>query len=154
MNYAELKLTFQEIPDEICLTFLITGCKVGCKGCHSQYAWNEALGEKLTDQVLERHLDKYSTAITCVLFLGGEWEPKRLTEILIYTRSRGFKTGLYTGLDDVSLEIKKNLNYLKVGRWIPELGGLKSSKTNQKMYNLDKNTIIKFNLKENSDVTT
>ena len=154
MNYAEFKVTFQEIPDEICLTFLITGCQVGCKGCHSKYAWNADQGEELTAQGLSDLLNKYSSAITCVLFLGGEWHSEKLITALKQVRRRGFKTALYTGLDDIQPDIKKNLNYLKVGRWISELGGLRSSHTNQKLYDLDKNIIVKFNIKENNDVTT
>lgn len=49
------------------------------------------------------------------------------------------KTALYTGLefDDVSVDIRNNLDYLKFGPWIKELGGLQSKTTNQKLLNLN-----------------
>ncbi len=35
MNYLTRQIVFREIPDEISLSYLITGCSLHCEGCHS-----------------------------------------------------------------------------------------------------------------------
>ena len=45
LHYTTEQITFQEVPNEISLSFLIAGCPLRCKGCHSAYSWritNEA----------------------------------------------------------------------------------------------------------------
>ena len=39
LNYTTEQITFQEVPNEISLSFLITGCPLKCKGCHSADSW-------------------------------------------------------------------------------------------------------------------
>lgn len=142
MKLAQYELTFQEIPDEVCLTLLISGCKMACKGCHSQYAWSEQYGVELTSQLMQALLERYQSAITCLVFLGGEWNKKELIELLRICKTKGVKTALYTGLDQVDQEIKNELNFLKTGRWSFELGGLDSPITNQRLINIDTNEIL------------
>ena len=45
LHYTTEQITFQEVPNEISLSFLIAGCPLRCKGCHSADSWritNEA----------------------------------------------------------------------------------------------------------------
>jgi anaerobic ribonucleoside-triphosphate reductase activating protein len=42
----------------------------------------------------------------------------------------------------VSAPIIKELNWIKTGKWESSLGGLKSSKTNQKFIDIKTNTIL------------
>jgi anaerobic ribonucleoside-triphosphate reductase activating protein len=142
MKLAQFELTFQEIPDEVCLTLLISGCKLACKGCHSKYAWSEEYGIELNSHMMSVLLERYKAAITCVVFLGGEWHKSELIQLLQICQNKGVSTALYTGLDNVDQEIQNNLNFLKTGKWSAELGGLDSPTTNQKLIKLDTNEIL------------
>lgn len=142
MNFATCDIVFQEVPGEISLSFTMTGCKLACRGCHSVYLWNPKNGTELTDSILLDNIQRYSGMITTVLFFGGEWDESRLLELLKICKSHSLKTALYTGLTDVSSELKSNLTYLKVGPWISTLGGLNSPTTNQKMIKLETNEVL------------
>lgn len=136
MNYLKYDIVFQEIPGEISLAFYITGCPLRCPGCHSPELWNPANGSKLTEEILQSLLVRYGRALSCVLFMGGEWEPETLTHFLQIIRQQSLKTALYTGreIDELPMNILTNLNYLKTGPWRAELGGLQSPRTNQKLH--------------------
>ena len=98
--------------------------------------------------------------ISCVLFLGGEWQIKQLIELLqcVKISNPSLKTCLYTGLelDEIVGLIQNEINeqisigwkyifennlfdYLKTGRWIRELGGLDNKNTNQRFYKVNVN---------------
>ena len=77
-----------------------------------------------------------------MLFLGDEWEHDRLVNYLDAAISEGFKTCLYTGLDEVSGELLSRLTYLKTGRWVAALGGLESPGTNQKFIEVSSGTVL------------
>lgn len=141
MNYYSAQIVFQEVPNEISLAFSITGCPLQCSGCHSSFAWRKNLGSPLTLKKYQSLVDQYQNLISCVCFLGGEWHEKQLLIYLKYAKSLGLKTCLYTGLEDVSISLKKELDFLKVGVWNKELGGLDSPNTNQKFINLKSGTI-------------
>lgn len=124
-------IVFQEVPNEISLCFSITGCKVGCKGCHSTELWHEKNGIALTENNFIKWLKKYQGLISCVVFFGGEWQPKALIEKLIIAKSYGLKTCLYSGEKYIDINISEHLNFLKTGAWHEKLGGLNSTITNQ-----------------------
>lgn len=136
MNYHNYDIVFQEVPGEISLCFSITGCRLFCKGCHSTHLWHHKDSQELTPLLLQHLLEKYQGLISCVLFLGGEWEEATLIELLIQCKAANLATALYTGEEDVSRAIKDELTYLKTGRWLAELGGLQSPNTNQKLIKL------------------
>ncbi|MGZ5279854.1 MAG: 4Fe-4S cluster-binding domain-containing protein, partial [Pseudobdellovibrionaceae bacterium] len=127
MRYTSVQITFQEIPDEISLSLLISGCPLRCPGCHSADSWQGTKGEVLDIESLNRLLEKDREYITCICFLGGEWEKENLIHLLQWSRRQGFKTALYTGLEDVDQDLKRELDYLKVGPYMARLGGLGSS---------------------------
>ena len=127
---------FQEVPNEISLCFSITGCKVGCKGCHSTELWNENYGSSLTNQTFISWLNKYQNLISCVLFFGGEWQPNQLIEKLLIAKNFGLKTCLYSGEKHIDICITQHLDFLKTGAWQPTLGGLESPDTNQVFRNI------------------
>ena len=70
MKYVEEMICFQEVPDEISLSFSISNCPRKCIGCHSTYL-SEDIGNQILD-VLEDRIEQYLGYITCVLFLGGD----------------------------------------------------------------------------------
>lgn len=143
LQFKDLTIVLQEIPNEISLCFTITGCKLACSGCHSSYLWKN-VGKILTDELFIDYLIKYNNVVTTILFMGGEWKNTDLLNKLKLAIEYGYKTALYTGLtiDEIKKidnSIINNLNYIKTGRWIKTLGGLNSIKTNQELINLKTN---------------
>jgi anaerobic ribonucleoside-triphosphate reductase activating protein len=130
-NCITPSIVFQEVPGEISLCFSITGCKVGCKGCHSTELWQPENGIPLTKKNFIQWLNKYQGLISCVVFFGGEWQPSALIEKLLIAKNVGLKTCLYSGEDHIGINISHHLDFLKTGKWQPELGGLESTTTNQ-----------------------
>jgi anaerobic ribonucleoside-triphosphate reductase activating protein len=142
MKYSSVQITFQEVPNEISLCFLVTGCPLRCPGCHSADSWNASIGTDLTIPHLENLLDQCRSTITCVCFLGGEWQEKRFLELCRWSQGQGLKTCLYTGLEDVNAELKSVLDFLKVGPYLKDKGGLSSQTTNQRFINVKTNEIL------------
>lgn len=136
LHYSAEQIVWQEVPGEVALAYTITGCPVGCKGCHSVDSWPVGSGSSLTQEHLAQQLQKYHGLISCVLFLGGEWQPTALLKLLKQVRNEGLETCLYTGYEDVSLTLREQLTYLKTGPWIAARGGLESPTTNQRFYDL------------------
>ncbi|WDE08211.1 anaerobic ribonucleoside-triphosphate reductase activating protein [Thalassomonas viridans] len=129
-------IVFQEVPGEISLCFSITGCKIGCRGCHSTELWNENNGHPLTRERFHQYLAQYAGLISCVLFFGGEWQASQLIEKLKIARQLGLKTCLYSGQTHIDIGISQHLTYLKTGKWAPEKGGLDNPATNQVFFDL------------------
>ena len=131
MKYQYAKVTFQEIPDEITLCIAISGCKVHCKNCNQKNLWKNE-GKDLNIQELD-NLINANKGITCICFMG---EGEELPMLLYY-----IKTALYIGRDlNMTIKLYGNffscLDYLKVGSYISNLGGLDSKTTNQRLYSL------------------
>lgn len=137
LKYKWVNVVFAEIPEEITLAISITGCQIHCKGCHSRELWEDT-GTPLTTQELDRLLDE-NKGVTCLLLLGGEHDIDYLTHLFQHIYGR-IKTAWYCGLDMLPKD-KKNiiqyLDYLKLGHYDPELGGLASSTTNQRLYSIE-----------------
>ena len=141
LKFTVEQIVWQEVPGEVSLAFLFSGCPLRCKGCHSADTWKEDIGTELTEDFLKGRLKRYHGLISCVLFMGGEWQPKALQKMLAIVAQEGLKACLYTGLEREELEavsdgILPYLTYLKTGRWQMELGGLDSPATNQKFIDL------------------
>ena len=134
LKYVDTMVTFSEIPDEITLCINITGCKIGCKNCHSSYL-AEDIGEGLTLDKIYKLIDN-NEGITCVCFMGGDSSPK---EIDMFARCikdlYDIKVAWYSGRQELAKEINlKWFDFLKLGPYIEELGPLNSKTTNQRMY--------------------
>lgn len=136
LNFTTEQIVFQEVPDEVSLAYTISGCPLGCKGCHSADSWQINSGKHLTKDYFYQRLKTYQGLISCVLFLGGEWQADKLLSLLKLAKSQKLHTCLYTGLDNIPAQLKAELTYLKTGRWNAELGGLDSPVTNQKFFDL------------------
>lgn len=141
MEFYQQMVTLSEVPDHISLCFSVKGCSLKCNEC----SWSDLTDyQVLTKENFINLLNHYNGYISCVCFLGGEW----YSSLVIYleiAKARNLSTCLYTGLElkDVDTNILKLLDYVKTGKWIKELGGLRSLTTNQKF----------FDLKTNSDIT-
>lgn len=91
----------------------------------------------MTEDMLIALISGYSAAITCFCFMGGDAEPSEVERISRWIRSRWphIKTAWYSGRSELpdGFDVKV-LDYLKLGPYIAELGGLKSPTTNQVFY--------------------
>ena len=76
LKFTIEQIVWQEVPGEVSLAFLFSGCPLRCKGCHSADAWKEGIGTELTEDYLRGRLKRYRGLISCVLFMGGEWQPE------------------------------------------------------------------------------
>ena len=141
LKYLGYSIVFQEVPNEVTLAINISGCPHRCEGCHSQYLW-EYEGDYILDDLVSL-IEKYKGLITCVCFMGGDQNTDDLMTCIGIVKKYGLKTCLYTGLDEMGIllpNILDSLDYIKVGRYIEELGGLDSDKTNQRFYKKENST--------------
>lgn len=137
LKYIYCKEIFSEVPWELTLGISISGCQIHCKGCHSRELWEDK-GTPLTIEELQSLLDKHQ-GITCVCLLGGEHDIDSLTELFMYAHKR-IKTAWYCGLDMIPKDkvgILEYLDFVKIGHYDQELGGLDSPTTNQKFYKVE-----------------
>lgn len=134
-------IVFQEVPNEISLALNISGCPHHCEGCHSPEL-SQDIGVPIWDE-LPNLIEKYGRYITCVCFMGGDHNTECLKEALKQVKKLGFKTAVYSGCDtiepfkDWNGDVWDCIDYLKVGHYDKELGGLSSPTTNQRMYCFD-----------------
>ena len=138
LKYLNTQVTFSEVPDEITLCINITGCKVGCEGCHSPYL-AEDIGEPLDLQHLTNLIDS-NKGITCVCIMGGDANPSEVDDIAqdIKEYYPELKVGWYSGRQELSNSIDLfNFDYIKLGPYKEELGPLNSRTTNQKFYKVE-----------------
>lgn len=137
LKYIYCKEIFSEVPWELTLGISISGCQIHCKGCHSRELWEDK-GTPLTIEELQSLLDKHQ-GITCLCLLGGEHDIDSLTELFMYAHER-IKTAWYCGLDMIPKDkvgILEYLDFVKIGHYDQELGGLDSPITNQKFYKVE-----------------
>lgn len=134
----DTQVTFAEIPDEICLCINLSLCPHHCKGCHSQYLQTDC-GDELTKDIINNLLERHR-GITCVVFMGGDNDKLRLSDLGKYVKSNSIKSAWYSG--EYSLDLNKYkdcFDYIKIGPYIEEYGPLNSKTTNQRMYQININ---------------
>ena len=138
IKYYTKRICFQEIPDEISFTYFLTNCPNRCENCHSPHL-REDIGTAVGSS-LSSDLTQQEGVCSCILFMGGD-DDRQIASLLFnlaHCKSRGFKTALYSGFDlDHALERPEMLyllDYIKVGAYVDNLGGLKSKTTNQRLY--------------------
>ncbi|RKV72511.1 MAG: 4Fe-4S cluster-binding domain-containing protein, partial [Neisseria sp.] len=44
LKFTVEQIVWQEVPGEVSLAFLFSGCPLRCKGCHSADTWKEGIG--------------------------------------------------------------------------------------------------------------
>lgn len=145
LKYIGYSVVMQEVPNEISLAINISGCPYKCEGCHSTYLW-DYVGNYLIDDV-DNLLNKYDNLISCVCFMGGDQNQDELLYCLHKAKLHNLKTCLYTGNNDINSingDIIKSLDYIKIGEYNENLGGLDSETTNQRMFDLKNDKEIFF----------
>jgi len=144
MNIYKYDILFQEVPNEISLAFYVCGCPLQCKGCHSPQLWTDKNGQPLTLNLYHQLLDRYRGYVSCVLFMGGEWHLNELIHFLEIAGKKNYKTALYTGLEKIPPQLQTHLDFVKLGPWRQDLGGLSSVTTNQVFLDLKRNKILNY----------
>lgn len=137
MKYADAKVVFSEIPDEITLAVSISGCPGTCKGCHSPWL-REDKGEELDRASLYKLIED-NPGISCICLMGGDQNTAYLMTVFYWLKTRHpeLKTAWYSGLDKLDdTSILKYLDYLKIGPYREDLGPLSSPATNQRFYKI------------------
>lgn len=136
MKFVDVKEVFAEIPDEITLAISISGCPIQCKGCHSQYLW-EDVGQELSTEVLSELLRKH-LGVSCLCLMGGDQDPAEVNRLLRHVRENSsIRTAWYSGRKDLDEGMELcNLDYVKLGPWVAERGPLSSRDTNQRLYRI------------------
>ena len=143
LKFVDTLVSFQEVPDEITLCINISNCPCHCEGCHSPYL-AEDIGNPLGYWTLN-NLIKTNKGITCVCFMGGDSDPEWIAT-LAFRVKRDFpdlKIGWYSGRQHLPSNFPiQHFEYIKVGPYIPKLGGLDKETTNQIMYKVDNGNLI------------
>ncbi len=134
LKYTDTMVTFREVPDEISLCINISNCPIHCPDCHSKELW-EDIGKELTTDELDKIINK-NIDCTVVVIMGGDAEPKEVNAIAQYIiRHYNLEVCWYSGKEQIPSDIDlSNFDYIKVGPYIKEKGGLDNPNTNQKFY--------------------
>lgn len=149
LSYLYYQTYTSEIPNELSLGISILGCPIHCPDCHSRHVWDiydRGQGEALTKEELDRIIFKQQ-GVSCILFYGGEWDLDYLTALLCHLKfdlRHDYKLALYSGRNFdffAQKPILSYLDYIKVGPYKKELGGLRYPSTNQILYKLDNGEI-------------
>lgn len=140
LKFTDYDIVFQEIPSEVTLAINLSLCPNRCQGCHSPQLW-EDIGNPLDEQAIDVLLRRYGNAITCVSLMGGDNDALSVIRLAQYIRRKGYKSAWYSGMQDLPDEIPEDiicqsLDYIKLGPYIEQLGGLASPTTNQRLYHI------------------
>ena len=143
LKYLNTQVTFAEVPDEITLCINITGCKNGCKNCHSSYLAQD-IGTELTFNEI-RKLIKKNSGISCIALMGGDAEPNKINALasFIINHYSSIKVAWYSGRQELSEDIELgNFDFIKLGPYKGEFGPLNSRTTNQRFYKVSDGELI------------
>lgn len=133
------------------LELYLAGCsgQPKCKNCHNPVLWDFNIGEKFDNIYFNKEiLNKYKEfkpLIKNVMIFGGEPLDQNFMELellLIKLTELSIPIWLFTrySIDEVPLFVKQYCEYIKCGRYIPELKGefeyygIILSTSNQKIY--------------------
>jgi anaerobic ribonucleoside-triphosphate reductase activating protein len=135
LTYSETLVGFSEVPDEISLCINICGCPIKCPDCHSKHLWKQS--HKILNCKELSSLISTNKGITCVSFMGGDADIESVISLASWVRNHTkLKVCWYSGrksLSEISLPYKY-FDYIKIGPYNKELGGLDSPTTNQRFF--------------------
>ena len=139
MKYVNYNIVFQEVPDETTLAINISNCPCKCSGCHSSYLMQN-IGDELDETALNRLVGKYMKNITCVAFMGGDADVHGVMQLAHWLKSHyPLKVAWYSGRSELSAHFTPQwIDYVKVGPYKKECGGLENPHTNQKMFKVNR----------------
>ena len=126
-------VAFREIPDECSLVVNISNCPHRCKGCHTPYLQTDT-GDVLSYRVIDR-LIKENDGATCFLFMGEGDDLEEIYKFAVYIHNETkLKVGIYAGSTELPTRFWEEFDYIKLGPYNEELGGLDKKTTNQRLY--------------------
>ena len=136
LYYTEVLLSEREVPGESSICIFISGCSQNCKNCHYPDLQRLEYGDNLMEHYQEI-VSLYKRYASCVCILGEgagtSIEQYELNCVAEYAKSEGLKSCLYCGRD-TELEPWMNVfDYVKLGSYQNDRGGLEISSTNQVM---------------------
>ena len=140
LKYVNTGIVFQEIPDEVTLAINISNCPCRCPGCHSHYLWDD-VGLPLTTDAIDALVESDGSDITCIAFMGGDADPVGVNMLAQYVHEEypELKVAWYSGKESISEEINpESFDFIKIGPYIEERGGLDKEGTNQIFYRVNK----------------
>ncbi|MBR2248726.1 MAG: 4Fe-4S cluster-binding domain-containing protein [Bacilli bacterium] len=136
LKYYTVDVTFTDIPGEITLEFGISNCPFKCEGCHSPFLQSD-VGKPISFEIIVKYLKEYYPAVSCLLISGGDANPKAV-EVLCKLIKRSYpylKTAWFSGREQLPENIDLSaFDYVKLGPYKKDLGGLDSPTTNQRLY--------------------
>lgn len=133
------------------LDIYVAGCcgSPHCKDCHNPETWDFNKGEQYTLKYFNRIKTKvhdFNNLIDNIMIFGGEpldQDKDELLHILFDLKTLNKPIWLFTrySIDEVPKEVKTLCNYIKCGRYVPELKsndnimyGIKLATSNQKIF--------------------
>jgi len=130
IRYSSCTVTLSEMPGYTTLVFSLQGCKVHCPDCHSNYLWDEEAGIPLTTERFISAIGDCDGLINAVLFLGDIEDSFHYATL---AKACNLTTGIYTGKNIEGCDdYFKYFDYVKIGPYDKDLGGLESPTTNQR----------------------
>ena len=144
LKYTDTDIVFQELPDEVTLAVNLSGCPCRCPGCHSTHLWGDG-GCELTDEALDSLIEQQRHDITAVSFMGGDAAPLEVNRLAKHIRQRfpHLHTSWWSGRTILSPKVDLgNFDYIKLGPYLAHLGGLRSPRTNQRLYRVKDDTLF------------
>lgn len=127
-----------------------SGCKAEpkCEGCHNPEAWSFDIGTPWIQQIMDicRDIRNFNNVVKRIFIMGGEPLDQDRDAFLLFLegmRELNKELWLFTHyeLDEVPTEVKELVDYIKTGRYKPELStednicyGVKLATSNQKVY--------------------
>lgn len=144
LKYVDAKVVFAEVPDEITLCINITGCKNGCKNCHSSYLAQD-IGKPLNKSSLSELIEG-NKGVSCVSFMGGDNDAIHLVALASWVKTHtNLKVAWYSGRQELAGIVARQLqwfDYIKLGPYKEEFGPLNSRTTNQRFYKVSSRELV------------
>lgn len=144
LKYLNTQVTFTEVPDEITLCINITGCKNGCKNCHSSYLAQD-IGKPLNKSSLSELIEG-NKGVSCVSFMGGDSDAIHLVALASWVKTHThLKVAWYSGRQELAGIVARQLqwfDFIKLGPYKEEFGPLNSRTTNQRFYKVSGKELV------------
>lgn len=144
LKYLNTQVTFAEVPDEITLCINITGCKNGCKNCHSSYLAQD-IGKPLNKSSLSELIEG-NKGVSCVSFMGGDSDAIHLVALASWVKTHThLKIAWYSGRQELAGIVARQLqwfDFIKLGPYKEEFGPLNSRTTNQRFYKVSGKELV------------
>lgn len=150
LYYTEICLSPYEVPEHNSICIYISGCCNHCKNCHYPMLQKTNFGDELLGN-FKKIVQLYENQATCICFLGEgkntAYEHEEFYQMIRIAKKYNLKTCLYCGRDIEVEEWMKIFDFVKLGSYQEDCGGLNDKTTNQKFLEKTKNEYINITYK-------